>query len=118
MTTEPSLDDPAPAKPLKPGRILLPFAVVFVFVAAIMLIWDDPPAPTPTPFASSTIKVEGVLTLSRSFIDQHGMCQGKGGYNDIRQGTQVTVYDGGTVVGTGSLQLGLPVGTGVDSRCD
>lgn len=62
----------------------------------------------------SSFTATGSLVLADSGGVQSlpgGSCQGKNGYNDIHQGTQVVVTDqAGTVIGTGALESGLLVG--------
>lgn len=68
---------------------------------------------TPMQWGSS-FTVNGSLVLADSGGVQKlagSVCQGTGGYDDIRQGTQVVVTDeSGTVIATGELESGLLVG--------
>lgn len=51
--------------------------------------------------------MHGTLDLSTDSFRYSGSCHGSGGYEDIDQGTAVTVYDAkGVVIGTGRLDAG------------
>lgn len=66
--------------------------------------------------SAGTFTLTGSLTLTGTTDSTaDGGCVGRGGYNDIAEGTGVTVYDAaGQVVATGSLGPGLRAGGACD----
>ncbi|MFD7026469.1 hypothetical protein ACFWAR_00295 [Streptomyces sp. NPDC059917] len=71
------------------------------------------------PTARATTVVEGTLTLqgkAAAYASQSGrtdskVCTGARGYDDVREGAQITVYDrSGTVLGAARLGSGLDYG--------
>jgi hypothetical protein len=109
-----TFDDVPAARKRSPWlRWGVPFLVVGALTTGV-IIWlnaamgpvggvaGTPPAPP--------VSIRGTLTLRDSFASSDGACVGKGGYADIRGGTQVTVYDGPRVAAVGSLSTGVVVG--------
>lgn len=134
--------DPPP--PRRRWRKILPWAVpalILLVLGATYLVVrdtgkDSPPAPSATFDSQAPQGLHGTLTLHADKItDVMSMADGStgivvgypggvpdcsafGGYDDLRAGTSVTVYDAaGKVVGTGALQAGhLPVGDDGNDR--
>ncbi|MFB4317272.1 hypothetical protein [Actinomadura sp. 21ATH] len=114
--------------------------VIAVLSGALVLALatdGDPPAAGPaSPSASATgarpttVTVRGTVTMERyedpksqirtanwERTDGAGIpaCEGVGGFDDMAEGTSVTVYDSaGAIVAVGALEQGVPVG----SRCE
>ncbi|MGW0905007.1 hypothetical protein [Streptomyces sp. NPDC002853] len=109
MTTEFPAQPPVPpaapptavtGKPRSPLAVLL--AGVAIGAALVGATWaitasqgsDEP----------STFTLKGKFTLTEDAFDIDGDCAGTGGYDDIREGTSVTVYGAsGDVLATGRL---------------
>lgn len=102
----------------RPSRAPLWFGITtFIAVAAVTIVLvvtltggKDPGGRTPGQgFVGVT---SGTITLAGSMVliggggsDYSGGCQGTGGYSDIGEGAQVTIYDdAGKIVGTGHLE--------------
>ena len=79
--------------------VLLTLGVVIIAALGGYLIYRGTrPAP---------VTIDGSVTLS-SGIDGGSTCQGKDGFDDIREGTTVVVHDSaGKVIATGELSAGV-----------
>lgn len=95
-----------PTEPVAPRRNLVPFligAIVVAVAAVVALIvvlassGDDS--------SGDSFLLNGTMEMSFGDVTGGGdQCSGSGGYDDIRKGASVTVYDAtGKVVGTGEL---------------
>jgi len=75
----------------------------------------EPAAAPVTAPEPETFNVSGSLTLSDGAMHSRlEPCSGSGGYDDIGQGTQITIRDGdGTKVALGALASGHPGGSTV-----
>lgn len=126
---------PRPRRPL--ARRLLPLvaaavAGAAVAVAVILSIGGrhgtaepKPVTPATTPAAPATVTMSGHIALRRydkdmdpSFrvpnwsVTSSGGCEGRHGFDDMTEGTDVTVYDAaGKVIGSSSLEAGLRSGS-------
>jgi len=61
--------------------------------------------------SGGTFDLTGSMTLTSSSVTVSSGCGGVSGYDDIRQGAAVTVYDeSGKVLATGALGAGTPKG--------
>ena len=59
----------------------------------------------------NTQPISGSLSVRGYTNTDDGSCTGEGGFDDIREGTQVTVKDGGgAIIGTGRLGAGIRPG--------
>jgi hypothetical protein len=94
---------PMPTKP--PRKPLTPIAAGLIGLAAGAAIMGGIWAISSSNFGGpGTFTLEGTFTLTDGVSDTGGGCQGTGGYDDIADGTSVTVYGAdGDVVGTGEL---------------
>jgi hypothetical protein len=102
-----SIPPPMPPPPSRRNLVTILATALAVAVAAIVVLLvllltsgdsDDG--------SSGTFTLSGTFSLTDGATDYTdvGECEGTGGYDDIREGTQVTVYgSGGEVLGTGSL---------------
>lgn len=110
----------------RPTSLLVGGAAVLVVVFAAAGIGTafalrKPARPTPATSTAQIVTVVGTLTLADSpgvlnLDDVH--CRGMGGYDDIAEGSQVTVTDEhGTVVGLGELNEGVLDGSGPTRQC-
>jgi hypothetical protein len=118
--TEPITPEPVP--PHRP-RWLVPLLVAVVLVlvgATAVTTWaltrsPAPAAAPPAPTTAGTFAVHGTLQLDG--VVSPGWptgkeCAGRGGYSDIREGTQVTVTGSdGTVLALGELSSGAVADT-------
>ena len=97
-----------PVPPPPPRRNLVPILAIALAVAVaavivllvIVLTSDDGDS------AGDSFTLSGTFTLTDGATEYAGQgeCQGTGGYDDISEGTQVTVYSSaGEVLGTGYL---------------
>ena len=84
------------------------------------------PTPTATPTAPPTRALNGTMTLDNGFIPSGSdanakvgrNCRGEGGYDDIQEGTQVTVRDEtDAIIGTGRLSQGKLTASGFFGKC-
>lgn len=89
-----------------PRRLPLPLLVLAIGAPALLLgavlgvggtllvgsQVSAPPAASASP-SSSTMPVSGTVTLQDGFGAEGLPCEGKGGYNDIREGAQVVITD-------------------------
>ena len=78
-------------------------------VLAVIPCEGDGASPSPIDQADATYELGGVMSLTASGANykKGKPCHGKGGYDDIRKGTQVTVRDAdGTLLGVGDLSAG------------
>lgn len=82
-------------------------------VAALVLAGcggsDDDPKADNSPTEDATFTVEGHLTLTdpEGFFTEDGLCQGQKGYDDLQDGTSVTIYDAdGTKIALSGLHVG------------
>lgn len=103
LTADPPAE-PAPAakrrlSPLTAGLIGLATGAAIVGGAWAATANSGPGKP-------ATFTLEGTFELTDSAVDDgEGGCGGTGGYDDIREGTGVTVYGAsGDVIATGALQ--------------
>jgi hypothetical protein len=79
-------------------------------VTLLLLVIACTPAATPSPTPLIHV-VTGTFTLTQDdFVDRTGPgCAGKGGYDDIRNGLDVTIKnESGTILATGSLTSRTP----------
>lgn len=109
-----------PAPPAPPRRNLLPWiaaaAVALLLVAggavAVTVFVMSASKPTP-PAGPATVTAYGQMNLSLggfAWNRNPAECWGRGGYDDIREGVNVTITDPeGKVVALGKLAKGLPV---------
>lgn len=91
-------------------------AVVVVMAAVLAGCGGGGNSPATSSATPTTIQVRGTLVLSTTSLGGGSLedltsgaapCKGTGGYDDIGQGTQVTVTDeAGKVVGVGALGAG------------
>ena len=105
----------APLPPLPPRRNLVPVlvvALVAALVAVVVLLvllltsGEDDGSDTNPGGAGDSFTLSGTFSLTDGATEyaSQGACEGTGGYDDIREGTQVTVYSSaGEVLGTGAL---------------
>jgi len=109
MTTEyppPPSALPAPPPPTAPprtpiGPAFAAFLGALLGAAAVGTVWAVTSAGSDTP---DTFTLKGTFSLTDAISDGDGGCRGTGGYDDIAEGTSVTVYDGaGKVAATGVL---------------
>ncbi|MFF2788942.1 hypothetical protein ACFVT6_19595 [Streptomyces sp. NPDC058049] len=106
MPTEP----PAPSPKQRPGWLVpvsTGIAGLVLGIGSTLLVQaaggDDEAARTFT--LTGTVEVMG--DTKTVVTTNSGLCGGTGGYNDLRGGASVTVYDkAGLIVGTGSLGSG------------
>ena len=109
MPTAPPVDWPTPltTPPAPEKRRLTPLAAGLIGLAAGAAIMGGIWAITATAGSGGpgTFTLEGTFTLAEDAIeDGSGGCLGTGGYDDIREGTGVTVYGAdGDVIATGAL---------------
>ncbi|MFD3520435.1 hypothetical protein [Streptomyces sp. NPDC058653] len=83
--------------PLAAGLIGLTLGAGIVGAAWTITANSDPGKP-------ATFTLEGEFTLLEDAVDIDDSCAGTGGYDDIAEGTSVTVYGAkGDVIATGSL---------------
>lgn len=117
---------PAPSRPrwlipvLAAGALLI---LALAGVAAWALLRDPAGKPTPAaPTKPATLIINGNLRLTDSSGVQNlddTACQGMGGYNDIKQGSSVSVTDSaGKVVGIANLGVGKLIGSGMTRECE
>jgi hypothetical protein len=99
-----------PATPATPAtarrRPLSPLAAGLIGLAAGAAIMGGIWAITANSGSSGpgTFTLDGTFELAESISQDDGSCLGTGGYDDIREGTSVTVYGAsGDVIATGSL---------------
>lgn len=82
-------------------------------LAAVLTGCSGSPAATAAPTATLRA-ITGVITVNGSTLGT--VCSPKPGYDDIHEGTQVTLKDGaGTIIGTSALG---PVAIGGRQACD
>ncbi|MEV7159382.1 hypothetical protein AB0N77_32990 [Streptomyces misionensis] len=97
----PALPSPAkrPVRPLTAGLLGLAIGAAIVGAAWAVTAENGPGDP-------GTFTLEGTFELTEGATsDDNGGCMGTGGYDDIREGTGVTVYGaGGDVIATGAIQ--------------
>jgi hypothetical protein len=117
MTEELAVNDISPAEP-EPGRARRPWvapmltglAGVVVGAGAVGLAWGlsgSDAKPAPAGVSAAPFNLTGSMTLTGSNLSAGTGCVGARGYDDISEGTAVTVYDAsGQVVATGSLGSG------------
>lgn len=110
-----------PAPPAPPRRNLLPWiaaaAVALLLVVggavAVTVFVMSASKPTPPAAGPATVTAYGQMNLSLggfAWNRNPAECWGRGGYDDIREGVNVTVTDPeGKVVALGELAKGLPV---------
>lgn len=98
----PPVPPPPPRRNLVPVlAIALAVAVVAVVVLLVVVLTSDD-----GDGAGDSFTLSGTFTLTDGASEDAGLgeCEGTGGYDDIREGTQVTVYSSaGEVLGTGAL---------------
>jgi hypothetical protein len=102
-------------------RWVLPFVVAgAVFIVGVLVIQQSSLEAVPEAAPETPLSVRGTLALHgwMSFYQQDSNCIGNNGYEDIRYGTPVTVYDGTQIVAVGSLGLGQIAGTQLAPSCD
>lgn len=108
-------------KPRPPRPVWMPYAIgaaatliVGAVVAAVVLISAGS---DPVPAASFTVR--GTVAIDADGATSNGQaCYGIGGYNDMREGAQVVVYDAaGAVLARGSLGPGKYSGSLTDAKC-
>jgi hypothetical protein len=104
---------PAPRRNLVP---ILIAALAAALVAVIVLVVVLTAGGNDESAAAETFTLNGSMAMKFGDVSGAGdQCAGSGGYDDIRKGAQVTVYDDkGAVVGTSAL-TGSSFGT--DSGC-
>jgi hypothetical protein len=100
-------------QPIRKQPAWLPFAVVGGAVVVIMILWAALSSPeNRPPAAPKTFTLTGTLTVPGEA--SHEGCMTDRGYDDIKTGTGVTVYDAsGKVLAVGRLVRGRVV----DFRC-
>jgi hypothetical protein len=121
----PATVEPAPAVARPRTRWVVPLAAglagLIVGAGGVGLAWGltSDPAPAPIAVPSTTVAVAtftltGTMELAGAthWRRVSTQCEGINGYDDIAEGTSVTVYSGsGQVVGTGQLTDGVVFGT-------
>ena len=102
----------------------LAVVILALGIAAGCGLGSSEPTPTATPTAPSTRALNGTMTLDSSFTPSGSdakvgrNCRGESGYDDIQEGTQVTVRDGtDAIIATGRLSQGKLTATGFSGRC-
>lgn len=94
--------------PRKRRNLLITAAVVAALLAGGFVVWRATAGGTVSLHGSVTVSDEDSLTFTRQ------VCEGQGGYADMRAGATVTVTDGdGNVVALGELAAGTARGYGV-----
>ncbi|MGW1160375.1 hypothetical protein ACWD48_19585 [Streptomyces sp. NPDC002519] len=106
----PPMPDVPPANPRRwPHPLVAGLAGFVVGAAVVGLIWGLSSGGSSTP---KTFTLKGSMTLTGDNVptgETNEDCTGYSGYDDIRAGTSVTVYDNdGKVVGQGVLGTGKP----------
>ncbi|MEU9190839.1 hypothetical protein AB0D14_41355 [Streptomyces sp. NPDC048484] len=112
--TDPPRPFPHPSKPRRVHPLVAALAGVVLGAGAVGTAWaivgDSHNTPKTNPSSAAppspgTFALTGTFELTNGVIDDGlGGCQGGDGYDDIFEGTAVTVYDGaGTVIATGHL---------------
>lgn len=113
--------EPAPPTARPRRQWVVPLAAglggLIVGAGGVGLAWGltatPTPAAAPAPTAAATFTLTGTMEVSgvRNWHPVSTQCEGTGGFDDITEGTGVTVYSGnGTVVGTGRLTNGVVFG--------
>jgi hypothetical protein len=118
--------DPEPVAARPRRRWVVPLvagaAGLIVGAGGVGLAWGLTGEPGSAPTAAASTPAVATFTLTgtmevtgvRNWRRVSTQCEGAGGYDDIAEGTSVTVYSGnGTVVGTGRLTNGVVF----DARC-
>ena len=104
---------PPPPTKRRPGPLAAGLVGAAVGAALVGGIWAITAAAGSG--GPGTFTLEGSFTLTEDAIEYDGGCLGTGGYDDIREGTGVTVYGaGGDVIATGELGDS----TYADSACE
>ncbi|MFF0199896.1 hypothetical protein [Streptomyces sp. NPDC005017] len=111
---------PGPQEPGHAHPVLAAVAGAVIGAGAVGVSWtfagggEGPAGPPPTlaSWAPTAFTLTGTFELTDGAVgDGAGGCRGEGGYDDIFEGTAVTVYDAaGTVVATGHLGESMPEG--------
>ncbi|MFJ3089053.1 hypothetical protein [Streptomyces sp. NPDC086838] len=98
----PPAEPPTVAAKKRPSPILTGILGLVVGAGAVGGAWAYSNSGTDEP---ETFTLTGVFALTDSFVRTEGEhCQGRDGYDDIADGTSVTVYDAdGGVAATGSI---------------
>jgi hypothetical protein len=94
---------PAPRRNIVP---ILVVALVAALVAVVVLLVLLLTSGDSDDNRAGSFTLSGTFSLTDGATDytSQGECEGTGGYDDISEGTQVTVYgSGGEVLGTGNL---------------
>lgn len=118
---------PSAQKPRRPGWVVPVVAALAVALLATggLAVWAlTRPNGVPTPTGSSsattfTLYGDVTLTTSRGVANLSGaQCEGMGGFDDLRSGTDVTVYDAaGVSIGVGELGTGQLNDFGANRTC-
>ncbi|MGW6273676.1 hypothetical protein [Streptomyces sp. NPDC055060] len=101
----PTPPTPAPSRSRSPlAALLTGLAVGAGVVGGAWVITANQSPDKPAAFT-----LEGTFTLNEDAVDIDGDCAGTGGYDDIAEGTSVTVYGAsGDVIATGRLGESKP----------
>ncbi|MCP2327604.1 hypothetical protein HDA40_006111 [Hamadaea flava] len=127
MTSEPVFPPPTPtrrARPLWPlivGTLVVLFAISGgIAFAIVKFAGSATPQASASPAAPTAFMLAGTMVLSPSefgWTRDPWNCWGRGGYDDIREGTQVVVTDAdGKTVAVGQLGKGEPKAE--STRCE
>ncbi|MGD6755984.1 hypothetical protein [Streptomyces sp. BH105] len=105
----PPMPDAQPSGPRRPIGAL----VAGVAIGAGMMGGTWAITANTGPSEPDTFTLKGEFTLLEEAVSVDGDCAGTGGYDDIREGTSVTVYGAkGDVLATGRLGDSKPAGYG------
>lgn len=117
---EPSVaQQPAKKRPGTKGPAIAAVVIILLVVGGVILflgkVFSGPP-PSVTPAAPTSFTFTGILQMHISDTTAGvEYCSGKGGYDDIKEGALVTIYDEtGKVIQTGTL----PTGSSEDPHCN
>ncbi|MFD5940259.1 hypothetical protein [Streptomyces griseus] len=97
-------EPPAVAPKKRPSPLLAGLLGLAIGAGAVGGVWAYTARDT-TPPKPDTFTLKGTFTLMENATeDEETGCYGTGGYDDIKEGASVTVYDGaGGIAATGSL---------------